>query len=326
MKRLPARLGLSGINYEQPDGSQSFARWTELRACGRRAFPGAAALAGRNDLPRCFRASTERFGGIARRLAIRQFRREIRDGIHLREWKCSRRILPVVFGLCQIAAAIACPIGLFAQRKKSPLVAEVDALMPFWWWLVWIGILAAGFSFIAVWVFLAYRAGIFPYLARSRISSVTSDSNGLTAHLANGGLKSWSWLELGRFDPWLGFQFSGSRRTYLIRPDDEPIFGSLVHAARLETQSRSSRKSLRRHANARHHRRLTTRIVIAFWFATIVGFIACQLLIPRTDPDYKLATICTTGFMILYSSAMIVDFIERRVWRWRSLKPLLAFY
>lgn len=336
MKRLPARIGLSGISFDCPDGSNGLLRWSEI--IPKNQFILRINLlehTKRQSLPVHFQIHSSAVISIARRLRDRQLCSEIKSGAHFHLWKATRRWDLIVLLLMYILS-VPCLLFVehFKNRPQRPLGAEVDAIMPWWYWLgMYIGS-AVVFAFLVV-----LPLGFAYFVLRStqskyRAERAATDSKGLSLHLKNGKVLSLAWHDIVRFDNYFFFARIKLRdQSISFRSRDLEQFSALVRAAISVTQSKVNviqtigRPSVRPFNFP--HQGLPTRTWWWMGAACAAISITSLFLSPWYGPDVYLRTILVTSplvfFVFLWALANLQIRIINRDKRTRrkSRKPIV---
>lgn len=239
MKRLPARIGLSGISYECPDGSNGLLRWTELTAFEKTIRPNPLLRRDKDRLPTQIIASSNRIGRLAALLRERQIRNEIQLKTHLQEWKLSSVRPEAVIGIfsCVGAPAVALYfLSTIAMNyvQRSSVMAEVDALMPWWYWA---SLSMACLFMFSIYVVLPCLFGlsILRTVSKNRATRVITDTNGITARLRSGEVVSSPWREISRIHVSFVMTLVVPGRTIHISPLARGQFLSIVKSAILKS-------------------------------------------------------------------------------------------
>ncbi len=239
MKRLPARIGLSGISFDCPDGSTGLLCWSELTVFEKTVRPNPLLRRDKDRLPKQIIASSNRISRLAALLHERQIRNEFQLGTHLQEWKIGSSRAEAVFGIfCCVGAPV---FGLYfistiamKYMQRSNVMAEVDALMPWWYW-AFMGM--ASLLMFSLYIVLPCLFG-FSFLrsiSKNGAACVITDAYGITAHLRSGEVVSAPWRGIRRIHEFPGMTLVLPDRKVHIPPSAQVQFHSVFKSAILKS-------------------------------------------------------------------------------------------
>lgn len=325
MKRLPARIGLSGISFDCPDGSNGLLRWTELTAFEKTIRPNPLLRRDKDRLPTQIIASSNRINRLAALLRERQLRNEIQLGTHLQEWKIRSSTAEAVLGIFYWVGGPAFGLYFLATMamkytQRSSVIAEVDALMPWWYWA---GVGVAFLGMIPFFFVLPYLFGssiLRAALSKNQATRVITDANGITAHMRCGEVVSSPWQGIHRIHAFPSMTLILPDRTVYIFPLAREQCLSVIRLAILKSRGNDGAarvfgrrvKDLR----LRHPEPISKRM---WWGAACVGpmlsgilFLQQSISFPDRPLDISALIIPSICFPLLACFVHLMNILQRK--------------